>query len=196
RSAGSGLPEPERHAIGFADGQEALAIARPAAQRRRQRPDAMGMVPGIARVRIDLAARPEAEARRARTLDDEGLGDVAAVDHLPDRGPGSRAMLDDAQHPVLAEHVAKGTQAMVEVTRLHPVVQVAEGEDQVGTAGRRDAAKAVVRAGHLADHYLVVAGGIGREPRIEAFARAAPIVTGVGPPVVGGVQAAPREEIG
>src|SRR5690606_38987057 len=97
-AGGSGLAEPQGHAIGFADRQEGVATHFLATQRRRQRPDPVGMILRVLRVGIDLAAGFEDEAGGARPLDDESLGHVAALDHLRYRRARIGTMFDDAQH--------------------------------------------------------------------------------------------------
>src|SRR6218665_1757891 len=74
---GEGFAKAQRHAVGFADRQETGTVRiATAAQRGRQRPHAVRVVPGVERVRVDLAARVELEAGGAGAIDHQCLGHV------------------------------------------------------------------------------------------------------------------------
>src|SRR5690606_2585346 len=125
RSSTSWRPEPrsaarlfeaQRHAVALADRQVAFAVDIPQAQRRRQRPDALRPVMGVARIGVDLGGGDEAKARLLREPADGRDLHVAAAALARGIGVLGQAVLDDAeraaglQHP---KHLAEGFGAVV-----------------------------------------------------------------------------------
>src|SRR6188472_3871360 len=65
-----GLAEAQRLPVAFADRGELVAVYIAAAEGRGQRPDAIRMVRGVLRVRVDLALSDQLEARFLRERDE------------------------------------------------------------------------------------------------------------------------------
>src|SRR5262249_46027707 len=104
RPAASGVHEAQRHAVALADGEVLVAIDVLARQRGRERPHAVRVILGVARVRVDLRAPRELQPRARRELDDHDLRDVARVADLRRRRARISAVLLDTEHAPGLEH--------------------------------------------------------------------------------------------
>ena len=125
-SAGFGhLDELERHAIALADRDVLLLVLVAEAQRRRQRPDALGVVLGVLRVRVDLGLARELEAGGLDLLDDPLLRQVALLRALVGVGVRLRAVLLDAEDAVRLERLVDLGEPRVELAVVVPCRAVA-----------------------------------------------------------------------
>src|SRR5688572_8620465 len=151
--ASSTLDELERKAVALAYRLvlRAILVLQPVG--RRQRPDALGMVLRVLRVGVDFRSRRQPEACALDQRDRIVLAHVARF-HLRFltlvRAP---AMVDDAEHAAGLERAMEGAQRSFGLAALHPVAQVAEGDDEIGAAGRRDLVAVGVELRH---HHLPV----------------------------------------
>src|SRR5207248_400693 len=66
------------------------------------------------------------------------LADIAALGQRILRLVGAAAMLLDAEHAARLQRLEEGGEGLVGGAAGHPVVDVAEGDDEVGGARRRD----------------------------------------------------------
>ena len=101
----------------------------------RQHPYAVGMIGGVARIGVDLARLDEFEAVRLDEADHVALAHVALVAvGIARRRPFLRAVLDDAEHPVIGEQIVDARELFVKRARTVEIVHLAEDQHPVDIA--------------------------------------------------------------
>ncbi len=174
-----GFTNLQRHAVAFADGRVFRPVLVAQGQRRWQGPHALLPFGRVLRVGVDL--------RRTRELESSFLGerangrdlDVATLAFTFCASGFGQAVILDTEHAARLEHgedFAECGFAVVGLFRLHvthlPVVHVAEGEHDVGSARRN--AGAAKRGREVRTLDLAVQRRVGIEPlghRLVALAR-------------------------
>ena len=136
RGRRDGATELQRHPVALADRDEALAIDVTTTKRGRKRPHVLRMIACVARVRVDLRALDELEARRLRELDHRGLRHVAT--RGIDLCTFGVAVLDHAEDPARAQHAEHRLHHLRTHAVAHPTVRVAERDHHVRALRRAE----------------------------------------------------------
>jgi hypothetical protein len=153
--------ELERHTIRFADRSVACPIDDAARVRRRKRPDAVRIVPGISGVRVNFTTSGQCEASRFPMFDHVVLRYVTGVDHLRQSCARPRAMLLDTQYSAGLERAIKGPEIRVEMTVFHPVVDIAKREHTIKLTIRVETRE--LPGAQRADHDIAVTSRLPRQ---------------------------------
>src|SRR5580692_4670221 len=116
------LHELERHAVALADRRVFLAVHVPLAERRRQRPHALGIVFRVLRVGVGFALAGEPETLRLDLLDQPLLREVALLRALHRVGARSCAVLLDAEDATALQGSVDRTEPGIQRARVDHAV--------------------------------------------------------------------------
>ena len=155
----------ERELVALADLEVTLAVERLQPQAGRKGPYALGMVLGVPGVGGNLGPGDEPEAGLLDQGDHVVLAQIAGLELFGGRAGRVGTVVHHAEHAAGLEHTVEFLDHLVGVAVGDPVVQVHEGQQQVGGVGR----DAVRQAGAVGDADLAVERGLAGDAPLDGF---------------------------